>query len=107
MGFDFKAINDGIQKVANAANALVGEGGKDNTVTIRHAGITITVPLAGNENKTVIQILRMFGGDLAIPTAVQPAVTAPGVGDVDVNALAQDIGAKIWDVFTEKKENAS
>lgn len=104
MAFNFKAIQDGINRVANAANALAGE--KDETVTIRHAGITISVPLAGNEDKTVLQILRAFGGDLAIPTAVQPAVTAPGVGDVDVNALAKEVGAKIWDVFTEKKANA-
>lgn len=105
-GFNFDNINKGIQRVAQAADALMGNG-DDNAVTIRHAGITISVPLAGNENKTVLQILRTFGGDLAIPTAVQPAVTAPGIGDVDVNALAQDIGAKVWDVFTEKKENAN
>jgi hypothetical protein len=96
MKFDLSTI---LATGAKIATALTG--GED--ITIRHSGLTTTVPYAGNENKTVLQILQEAGGNVGIQAGARPSVSRPGEGAVALDAPVQ---AGEYDVFTDKKENA-
>ena len=103
--FSFESLATGLKAASAAADVLVGNGGGgENSITIRHAGFTVSAPYEGNENKTVLEIIREFGTKLGIPGSVQPSVTSPGAGSVDIESKVE--AGKTYDAFTDKKENA-
>jgi len=80
-----------------------GEINPDESVTIRHAGLTVSVPFEEVEGKTNQQILAEVGHQIGIAAGTRPALSRPGAGAVALEAPAE-VGTV--DAFTDRKSNA-
>lgn len=96
MQFDVAKL---LQTAATVADALLG----DEDITIRHAGLVVKAPYAGNEQRTVLEVINLYGGKVGITAGVRPSVSRPGEGEVDIE---QPVTPGVYEAFTDKKENA-
>ena len=96
MQFDVAKL---FQTAATVADALLG----DEDITIRHSGLVVKAPYAGNEERTVLEVIQLYGGKIGISAGVRPSVTRTGQGEVDIE---QPVQPGVYEAFTDKKENA-
>lgn len=94
-------LNEIVQGVAQVSEAALGDS---ESVTLRHAGLVVKVPFAGNEDKTIAQLFTENAGPLAIPAGAKPNVSAAGTGSID--SSEKPVAGSQYDAFTDKKENA-
>jgi hypothetical protein len=93
-----------LNKLVAIASTVFDAVTGDEDITIRHAGMVVKAPLAGNENSTIAQIAAAYGSQVGIPQGARPSFSRPGEGDLPGTTV---VTPGIYDIFTDKKENAS